>query len=336
MAVLRSKDGFPYALDTSFLGVLGGFSTSVIDFSSQTRINVVMSDGVQAVLRGTFSYDPIGGFATSGTISKIILRDNGGGTQLFDGVNFDVAAFVSAAATQSRIDDASLFSRALNGADMITGTALDDIVSSGRGNDTIRGGAGNDDILSGADDDRVFGEAGNDSLNGKNGDDLLVGGAGEDSLIGGHGNDKVRGGSGNDYVRGGADDDRVNGQSGDDSVFGGTGDDHLLGGAGNDTLFGQDQDDSLEGGLGVDRLVGGPGSDQFIFKQGNSEGRDVIVDFVSGVDQLVLVGFGMSITSINSTNGQLQVDMDGDISNGYDIELITNRDDILLTDIVLL
>jgi Ca2+-binding RTX toxin-like protein/uncharacterized protein YuzE len=60
---------------------------------------------------------------------------------------------------------------ALDGHDVVIGTA---------GHDRLYGGAGNDDLKGGDGDDRVYGGAGNDTLSGGRGDDLLVGGTGSD------------------------------------------------------------------------------------------------------------------------------------------------------------
>ena len=59
----------------------------------------------------------------------------------------------------------------------ITGNALANTLSGGKGND------------------KLYGEAGNDSLNGGAGNDVLNGDAGNDKLLGGAGNDKIYGGS---------------------------------------------------------------------------------------------------------------------------------------------
>ena len=68
-----------------------------------------------------------------------------------------------------------------DGADTITGSAVDDIIEGGIGADTILGGAGNDTL---------YGEAGDDKLDGEDGDDTLDGAAGTgNTLIGGNGDD---------------------------------------------------------------------------------------------------------------------------------------------------
>ncbi len=71
------------------------------------------------------------------------------------------------------------------------------------------------------------------------------------------------------------------------------GDDILLGQGGADVLRGGFGNDKLTGGRGADVLTGGEGADSFIFDMGSSYqqaamGKDIIRDFVVGVDQIVL------------------------------------------------
>jgi hypothetical protein len=115
------------------------------------------------------------------------------------------------------------------------------------------------------------------SLRGGAGADTLTGTAGEDQLIGDRGNDSLFGLGGHDILDGG---------QGDDKVYGGDGNDHLYGGAGNDALDGGSGADQLFGGPGDDVLVGGSGADSFHF--GASGGSDVVLDFNTAQDALVL------------------------------------------------
>ncbi|MEM9170051.1 MAG: spondin domain-containing protein [Pseudomonadota bacterium] len=155
--------------------------------------------------------------------------------------------------------------------------AEDDIVSAGGGADEIFGGAGWDELFGGAGDDALYGEAGADVLYGQAGADRLFGGDGADRLDGGadadllvgqNGADALRGGMGADFLFGGAGDDLVEGGAGADQLFGGVGSDQIMGGAGNDDLFGN------------------LGADVFHFASGG--GADIIHDFQSGVDVIVI------------------------------------------------
>jgi Ca2+-binding RTX toxin-like protein len=88
--------------------------------------------------------------------------------------------------------------------------------------------------------------------------------------------------------------------------------DTLSGGSGDDILLGDNSgfiggSDRLEGGTGDDLLMGGIGADTFVFRTG--DGSDTIgalevgaggsatvtgPDFVSGVDRIELLGFGLA------------------------------------------
>lgn len=104
-----------------------------------------------------------------------------------------------------------------NGADVIHGTAGDDVIVGLGGSDTIYGYAGDDTICGGGGNDVIFGGGGRDTIKGNGGDDELdggswgdriVGGPGDDVLIGDRGSDKMKGGPGWDVIRGGAKKDR--------------------------------------------------------------------------------------------------------------------------------
>ncbi|QRM30323.1 peroxidase family protein [Microvirga sp. VF16] len=119
----------------------------------------------------------------------------------------------------------------------------------------------------------IDGGGGGDNLSGLDGLDILNGNGGNDTIDGGAGNDTLDGATGNDVLNGGGD---------NDAIFGGSGNDTMNGGAGNDVL---------DGGSGVDRMTGGDGTDTFAFdddETGTGANRDVITDFVQGVDKINL------------------------------------------------
>ncbi|WP_305988446.1 calcium-binding protein [Roseibium sp. MMSF_3544] len=208
-----------------------------------------------------------------------------------------------------------------DGNDRIEGNGDRDWIWAGEGNDRIEGGSGDDqimgedgrDLIFGDDgDDNLFGGSGNDDIEGGLGDDtihggtgndLLQGGLGNDSLYGSVGNDRLFGFFGDDYLDGGSGNDELDGSSGDDTILGGEGSDIISGGFGNDIINGGDGIDHITGGqngagtLG-DTMAGGAGVDAFYFSPGDSGGAssavDLIEDFVSGEDLLVIQGFAAS------------------------------------------
>lgn len=183
------------------------------------------------------------------------------------------------------------------------------------GNDTIDLGSGTTGLT-------VNARAGDDDVSGSNGNDTLIGGAGQDTLSGNDGADwlidtlginTLNGNGDGDVIIGGIGETTGNGGGGGDIVIGGIGDDTLDGGSGNDTLVGDPTgsffhgDDELTAGTGTDFLEGGGGADTFVFGTSNDTNtiarldvdlddagatRALGADFVSGVDQIELNGFG--------------------------------------------
>ncbi|MGV6839845.1 MAG: calcium-binding protein, partial [Planktomarina sp.] len=165
------------------------------------------------------------------------------------------------------------------------------------------GGSGNDDLIGNAADNTITGNAGNDIIGDSLGDDIMYGGDGHDSLLNGSGISALYGGDGNDLLLGG---NQV------DSLFGGDGSDALRGDHAGDIIGGSDK---LYGGAGDDMLMGGLGADEFIFAP--NEGSDTIatfdaashsptstpvvvsngVDFIQGLDVIVLSGFSGATTA---------------------------------------
>lgn len=124
----------------------------------------------------------------------------------------------------------------------------------------------------------------------------------------------LTGGTGADTITGGSAIDTIVGGNGNDTINGGAGNDDLQGGLGNDTIVGGIGDDTITGGAGNDTLTGGVGADDFVFSAA-SNGTDTITDFVSGTDDLN-VGTNVvgtlaevaPITSAGATNSVTLVD----------------------------
>jgi Ca2+-binding RTX toxin-like protein len=207
------------------------------------------------------------------------------------------------------------------GNDILNGGAGDDEIFGGVGNDTLTGGAGDDDLNGGIGNDTYKFDAdsaiGEDVITDTQGVNVLdFSATTTQSLIidllipnlqqvngflsltvGSSTITSVIGGDANDAIIGNSLDNTLSGKAGDDGITADAGNDSLFGGAGNDTLSGGDGNDRLVGGTGNDTLIGGNGFDQFVFIADpqvagvvgiNGNGNDTIVDFVTGVDKIVI------------------------------------------------
>ncbi|MCC5639939.1 cadherin-like domain-containing protein [Nostoc sp. CHAB 5844] len=155
---------------------------------------------------------------------------------------------------------------------------------------------------------------GSNQINGTNGNNILIGtsridvirGLGGNDIITGLGNnDVIYGGDGNDAIDGSAGNDSLYGENGNDILMGGDGNDTLDGGAGDDMLVGGAGNDKLIGGLGRDILAGGDGRDSFYLTNTRTGNFDTIIDFVSGIDNLVVsqseFGLNQALGTLNSS-----------------------------------
>jgi Ca2+-binding RTX toxin-like protein len=124
------------------------------------------------------------------------------------------------------------------GADLIIGTDLVDVIRAGNGDDAVEARGGNDSL---------YGDAGNDLLSGESGDDFIDGGQGRDLLRGGPGRDQLYGGQSpeRDYLEGGVGDDVLDGAYGPDTYI-------LNRGDGRDLLHDPDGYHYFEFGAAVD------------------------------------------------------------------------------------
>lgn len=203
----------------------------------------------------------------------------------------------------------------------LNGTAVTDWLQGNSGADTLHGRGGNDFLYGNAGNDRLYGDAGDDTLHGGGGGDRLDGGVGSDTVsYGGSTSVTVDLTSGVTWggdaqgdtlvsienVLGSAQSDILNGNDSANKLWGSFGDDYVFGQGGNDLLDGDYGDDTIIGGAGNDTLIGGYGNDRLtgdgpglggfdVFVLGPSQGRDRIVDFVSGVDDIGLRNFSGAV-----------------------------------------
>jgi Ca2+-binding RTX toxin-like protein len=200
--------------------------------------------------------------------------------------------------------------------------------------------------------------SGNKSVTGNDIDNYLQGNEGDNRLSGGAGNDTLAGGLGNDtYIVDSTDDNVVEkngtgsgidivvsafsytlGASVENLVLKGQFGTENLNGIGNElanTLTGNDGNNHLDGGLGSDILIGGKGldtlrggaqSDVYIFSKGdtgaNAGERDIIVDFVAGVDRIDLSGYDANSAKYGDNLfrfiGQYELEEAGDLHFRHD------------------
>ena len=194
------------------------------------------------------------------------------------------------------------------GNDVMDGRVAEDELHGGLGSDLLIGGSENDTLFGGAENDTLVGGSENDVLNGEDGDDLLLGGFGADVISGGAGSDTLSyqgefasftvalaAGttvSNRDPLTGasgasGVEDtftsiENARGGEGNDRLSGTAGANELIGNGGSDTLEGGGGNDSLLGGAGGDSLVGGDGDDTFDAGAGN----DTVVGGAGTADTL--------------------------------------------------
>jgi uncharacterized protein len=142
--------------------------------------------------------------------------------------------------------------------------------------------------------------------------DTLNGTSEEDQLFGLLGNDTLNGFAANDQLFGGAGNDRLFGGDGADGLFGGLGNDLLEGGNGNDRLLGEG---------GTDTLTGGAGADIFVFS--SASGRDIITDFDTVLDRILLEnGINVQSSTVSDVNRDGRADLTLNFSSGNSVALL--------------
>jgi Ca2+-binding RTX toxin-like protein len=240
-----------------------------------------------------------------------------------------------------------------NGNDTRQGGAENDTIAGLGGNDFLSGGAGNDLIRGDSGDDTLVGEAGDDTLVGGDGSDLLSGREGNDRMTGGRGDDRYvidaigdvveeLAGEGIDTVISSLENTslaanvenlifvgnaiRGFGNNLNNEIKGNISNNTLFGSDGNDILIGFDGDDMLSGDAGNDTLTGGTGKDTFRYRlevvsQSGGNDVDVITDFVTGTDRILLT----SIAPANFSEAQVTIVVDDAVAATSEAQLIYSQ-----------
>ncbi len=208
-----------------------------------------------------------------------------------------------------------------DGANLLKGLGGNDVLDGGAGGDQLDGGAGDDIYLINAFSDHASAEIVDSGSGGRDELRIAAGVAGQftayagergiERIVVGTGTGAVADRSGTAAINvdatalthgaviiGNAGINSLTGTSGDDLIGGGLGGDTLSGGEGADTLFGQIGADTLRGGGGADLLYGGEGfdtltgglgADTFAIGTDPYEGVDLITDFATGSDKLLVI-----------------------------------------------
>ena len=289
--------------------LMGGADNDTFKNTGSIGLSVNMGSGTNSFTNsGSVASDVISGtgddtLTNSGTIGNSVLLGSGKNTFTNSGT---AGAYVGGSGVDI-VKNTGTISGLISlgtGDDVFTGgnfveTVLDDYgldkINLGGGNDVFKGTGG----LAGDDVDIIDGGAGSDTydgstlstdlrinldtilhtLSGINAQTAEILGFSKDTV---KGFENVIGGSDSDYIIGNSSVNRLEGNGGADDFWGFGGNDVLIGGAGND---------DFHGGLGRGIMTGGADFDEFHYTTLADSGptaatRDVITDFVSGVDTI--------------------------------------------------
>ncbi|MBD9372255.1 M10 family metallopeptidase C-terminal domain-containing protein [Rhizobium sp. ARZ01] len=181
--------------------------------------------------------------------------------------------------------------------------------------ENAKGGSGSDEIIGNEASNKLYGNGGNDKLYGQEGSDYLYGGSSADKLYGGIGTDTAMYSTATKGVTANLSNpsSNTNDAKGDtyssiENLYGTKYADKLIGNSAANRLTGGAGNDKLHGGAGNDTLVGGSGYDDFVFKKGY--GKDIVLDFTDGVDQIDLRSYGFSsVSSVLNKTTQVGADV---------------------------
>ena len=131
----------------------------------------------------------------------------------------------------------------------------------------------------------------------------------------------VNGTPNNDALVGTRDEDQLFGFAGNDVLNGLGANDQLFGGNGDDRLFGDEGDDRLFGDAGNDVLTGGSGSDIFGF--GKTRGTDIITDFDTALDRILLINnVKVRNFAVSDVDGDGRADLSLTLTTGNIVQLL--------------
>ena len=224
-------------------------------------------------------------YTVNGANDVIDEATSRGGTE--DAGGTDLVSSASTFVLGSFIENLVLTGKnAVNGtgnslANLLTGNGAANVLDGGAGDDTLLGGAGNDTYVVDSEGDRVYETRSMGATQDATGKDIVL--ASASHWLGDFVEDLTLTGSGAISGTGNGLANKITGNDAANRLAGGAGKDSLIGGAGADTLAGE---------AGTDLLTGGAGADVFLFSAlselGLGKTRDVITDFVSGVDKIDL------------------------------------------------
>ncbi|MFN7768903.1 MAG: S8 family serine peptidase [Planctomycetaceae bacterium] len=307
---------------TQFEKVIGGGGNDVL--TGNTLANTLSGGAGDDTLTGGTGNDSYLFDADLPLGTDTLVETVTGGTDLLDftgttaGVTLDLSATtlqVVNANLSLVLQNDSVFENATggDGADILLGNALVNVLTGGAGNDSLLGAGNNDSLIGGLGDDTLSGGAGNDnyvySANTALGSDTLieVAGEGNDMItfattttkavtlnLGLTTTQTVVAGNLNLTLNAEETFEGVTGGSLGDTLTGNAFSNTLIGGAGNDTLAGGLGDDSYgytaNSALGTDTLVELPG-----------EGSDTL-DFSTTTTLAVAVNLGVAATQVVNAN----------------------------------
>lgn len=299
-SVVRNDEGY------GWFNYSDSFDAGKVSFYGFERFEIQGGTSADYLVGGGFADKLIGGKGND-------VLDSGSGADIVDGglgIDHWIASYGSA------VDDLTLALNATGngvfaGTDAVVRGIEHLTLTTGLGDDqiTTSNPAGNDVIATGDGNDYVKVVGGMDEVNMGNGEDVLVVDLSRSTTSvvtrdRGYGWREFGNTKRTDVVKfysaerlvvaGGSGADRLwNTGAGDDELRGGLGADVLGGDVGADRLFGDDGDDLLVGGAGADVLTGGVGADRFKFDS-QSEGSDLITDFVRGEDKIEVVSSAFS------------------------------------------